>query len=224
MLNLGDILREARLRRNLQITDCESATKIRGKYLRALEEDQFDVLPGQTFVRGFLRTYAEFLGLDGQAMVDAYETQYQRPRETSAFEEVLRRSRLRRRSRESRLLITLMVVALATCAAIWGVFDGQPASASGTPAVSAVFATSGRQPTYVEAREGSTSGKLLFTPGNIAPDKPVTVDTRLPIFVHVGDGPGLTLTVDGEKRNVPAGRGDFTVLASGTVVTRAGTS
>ncbi|HRC08325.1 MAG TPA: helix-turn-helix domain-containing protein, partial [Miltoncostaeales bacterium] len=210
-MNLGDILREARLRRGLEIADCESATKIRGKYLRALEEEQFDVMPGQTFVRGFLKTYSDVLGLDGLAMVDAYEAQYQRPRETTAFEEVLRRSRMRRRSRESRLLIVVTVLALAVSTAIWGVFDGS-ASATDAKMQNIVFATSGRQPTYVEARERTSDGRLLFTPGNLNPDAPITVDAQLPLFVHVGDGPGLALSVDGTAVTIPAAPSDVTVL------------
>lgn len=222
MINLGDILREARMRRGLEIADCESATKIRGKYLRALEEEQFDTMPGQTFVRGFLKTYADALGLDGLAMVDAYEAQYQRPKETTAFEEVLRRSRMRRRSRESRLLIVLTLLALAASTAIWGVFDGS-ASASDSQAQNVVFATAGRQPTYVEARERTTDGRVLFTPGNLNPDKPITVDAHLPLFIHVGDGPGLALSVDGAAITVPAGPVDVTVLADKSVLKRTST-
>src|SRR5436189_583496 len=54
----------------------EQATKIRAKYLRALEDEQFDVLPAQTYVKGFLRTYAEYLGLDGQLYVDEYNSRF----------------------------------------------------------------------------------------------------------------------------------------------------
>ena len=74
MFEIGNSLREARLRQHLDFPQVEQATKIRGKYLRALEEEQFDVLPSQTYVKGFLRTYAEFLGLDGQLYVDEYNS------------------------------------------------------------------------------------------------------------------------------------------------------
>ena len=72
MFEIGNSLREARLRQQLDFLQAEQATKIRGKYLRALEEEQFDVLPSQTYVKGFLRNYAEYLGLDGQLYVDEY--------------------------------------------------------------------------------------------------------------------------------------------------------
>src|SRR5436309_1521369 len=59
MFEIGNSLREARLRQHLDFPQVEQATKIRGKYLRALEEEQFEVLPSQTYVKGFLRTYVE---------------------------------------------------------------------------------------------------------------------------------------------------------------------
>ena len=61
---IGETLREARMRQRLDIADVEQRTKIRAKYLRALENEEFVVLPGPTFVKTFLRTYAELLGLD----------------------------------------------------------------------------------------------------------------------------------------------------------------
>lgn len=81
MFEIGNTLLEARSRRNLDIPSCEAGTKIRAKYLRAMEEEQFDVLPSPTYVRGFLRTYGEFLGLDGSLLVDEYESRFTRPEE-----------------------------------------------------------------------------------------------------------------------------------------------
>src|SRR3954468_6598478 len=64
MQAIGERLREARMRQKIDIAEVETATKIRAKYLRALENDEFGLLPGSTFVKTFLRTYAEYLGLD----------------------------------------------------------------------------------------------------------------------------------------------------------------
>jgi hypothetical protein len=76
MFEIGSSLREARLRQALDFPEIEQSTKIRGKYLRALEDEQFDLLPAQTYVKGFLRSYAEYLGLDGQLYVDEYNSRY----------------------------------------------------------------------------------------------------------------------------------------------------
>ncbi len=78
---IGDTLRDARLRQRLDIAEVEQATKIRAKYLRALESEEFDRLPGSTFVRTFLRTYAEYLGLDSQLLLEEYRQRHESPRE-----------------------------------------------------------------------------------------------------------------------------------------------
>ena len=76
MFDIGSSLREARLRQNLDFPELEERTKIRPKYLRALEDERFDILPAPTYVRGFLRSYAESLGLDGQPFVDEYNSRF----------------------------------------------------------------------------------------------------------------------------------------------------
>jgi hypothetical protein len=76
VFEIGNSLREARYRQQLELSDVELATKIRARYLQALEEENFDALPAQTYVKGFLRTYADYLGLDGQLYVDEYNSRY----------------------------------------------------------------------------------------------------------------------------------------------------
>ena len=76
MFEIGNSLREARLRKELDFPELEQGTKIRAKYLRALEDENFDQLPAATYVKGFLRTYADYLGLDGQLYVDEYNVRY----------------------------------------------------------------------------------------------------------------------------------------------------
>ena len=66
------------MRQKLDIADVEERTKIRAKYLRALENEDFSVLPGSTFVKTFLRTYAEVLGLDPHVLVEEYRATYER--------------------------------------------------------------------------------------------------------------------------------------------------
>jgi cytoskeleton protein RodZ len=78
MPSIGETLREARMRQRLDIADVEMRTKIRAKYLRALENEEFGMLPGPTFVKTFLRTYAEMLGLDPHVLVEEYRSNYER--------------------------------------------------------------------------------------------------------------------------------------------------
>ena len=79
MPDSGAMLRETRMRERIDISEVESATKIRAKYLRALENEEWDLLPGPTFVKTFLRTYAEYLELDPRLLVEEYRQRYERP-------------------------------------------------------------------------------------------------------------------------------------------------
>ncbi len=79
MAGIGASLREARMRQRIDITEAEADTKIRGKYLRALENEEWALLPGPTFVKSFLRTYADYLGLDGRSLVEEFKLKYERP-------------------------------------------------------------------------------------------------------------------------------------------------
>jgi cytoskeletal protein RodZ len=79
MPDIGDQLRETRMRNRIDISEVEAATKIRAKYLRALENEEWDLLPGPTFVKTFLRTYADYLGLDARNLVEEYRARYERP-------------------------------------------------------------------------------------------------------------------------------------------------
>lgn len=69
------------MRARIDITEVEDATKIRAKYLRALENEEWNLLPGSTFVKSFLREYAGYLGLDGRALVEEYKHRYENPSE-----------------------------------------------------------------------------------------------------------------------------------------------
>jgi cytoskeleton protein RodZ len=80
MPDIGETLREARMRRRIDMAEVESATKIRAKYLRALENEEWGLLPGPTHVKTFLRTYADYLELDSRRLVDEYKRRYEHPR------------------------------------------------------------------------------------------------------------------------------------------------
>src|SRR3990170_3250901 len=100
MAEIGATLREARMRQRIDITDMEVRTKIRAKYLRALENEEWDLLPGPTYVRSFLRTYAEALDLDAKMIVEEYKLRHE-PMETGELHPIRRpssRERDRRRA------------------------------------------------------------------------------------------------------------------------------
>jgi cytoskeleton protein RodZ len=77
MPEIGETLRDARMRARIDVSEIEAKTKIRAKYLRALENEEWSLLPGPTFVKSFLRTYAQALGLDGKALVEEYRLSHE---------------------------------------------------------------------------------------------------------------------------------------------------
>ncbi|MGI8632402.1 MAG: helix-turn-helix domain-containing protein [Solirubrobacterales bacterium] len=78
-MEVGSNLRETRLRLGISIDELEERTKIRAKYLRALENEEWDLLPGPAYIRSFLRTYADTLGLDAQVLLDEYRRTHEGP-------------------------------------------------------------------------------------------------------------------------------------------------
>jgi cytoskeleton protein RodZ len=85
---IGATLREARMRAHIDVSEIEAKTKIRAKYLRALENEEWGLLPGPTFVKSFLRTYAQALGLDAKSLVEEYRLHHEGPGE-SALEPIV---------------------------------------------------------------------------------------------------------------------------------------
>jgi cytoskeleton protein RodZ len=130
MATIGDTLREARMRQHLDIADVEASTKIRAKYLRALENEEFGMLPGPTFVKTFLRTYAEALGLDPHLLVEEYRANYEAEDDVEHIQSLgppnLARDRRRRGPRlgPGSLLLLVVVAVVGALVAIGLLADG----------------------------------------------------------------------------------------------------
>jgi cytoskeletal protein RodZ len=95
---IGSILREARIRRGLSLKQVSEITKVRVKYLEALEQNDFKVIPGPTFIKAYLRTYASVLRLDPDELVDEYRSTYERRRDSTAEHYDLTLEHVRNRS------------------------------------------------------------------------------------------------------------------------------
>jgi hypothetical protein len=148
VFEIGASLREARSRRGIELAQAEHATKIRGKYLRALEAEQFELLPSDTYVKGFLRAYADYLGLDGQLYVDEYNSRFATGDDWES-PRIARRARHERRQRRRQrnvVLLALAVVAAATTAVIgaWTTSGGGHLAPAAARAPAARHATAPR--------------------------------------------------------------------------------
>jgi cytoskeleton protein RodZ len=130
MAEIGSTLREARMRAKIDISEVEARTKIRAKYLRAIENEEWDLLPGPIYVKSFLRTYADFLGVDSRSLLDEYKRRYERPSDHDARPIA---SLHRERERASRgplvppwALIGLVLVAVVVALFIVGRLGNKP--------------------------------------------------------------------------------------------------
>jgi len=121
MLEIGSSLRDARGVRGLALADAEAATMIRVRYLEALEDDRFELLPAGPYPRSFLREYAEFLGLNGDIYANEYDLRFPPPEPEpadSAPPPGLRLARLLDGLRPTRPLVAVAAVVLVGVA-VW---------------------------------------------------------------------------------------------------------
>jgi hypothetical protein len=209
MFEIGSSLREARTRQDLDFPQIEAATKIRGKYLRALEDESFTQLPAQTYVKGFLRTYAEYLGLDGQLYVDEFNSRYVATEEDPPIR-VRRDVRPRRRHRmQSNVLIAALVgIALVTALVIAAWKSGSPArenvvglgpppsrvvKPSGPPSITFVA----KRTVFLTIRKSGPTGKVLFD-GSLGKGEFEHYTTKR-LWVQASAPENVKLTVRGAK-------------------------
>jgi cytoskeleton protein RodZ len=150
MPDIGSTLREARMRARIDISEIETETKIRAKYLRALENEEWDLLPGPTYVKSFLRTYADALGLDGKLLIEEYKLRHERLSDVELQPITPLGQRDRRRAPRAAVsrgwLIAVVVVALVVALYFVGRNgrDGGRADNAGAPATTQSAPSSGQ--------------------------------------------------------------------------------
>ncbi len=158
MADIGATLREARMRARIDITDMEVETKIRAKYLRALENEEWDALPGPAYVKSFLRTYADALGLDAKRIVEEYKVRHERPADADLHPIRPPGTRDRRRREQRRGVprgLLIGIVLLGIVGALWllGRSGEDPDEDRGPVATMPATSTGERSPDRPTARE-----------------------------------------------------------------------
>ena len=240
MFEIGNSLREARLRRELELVDAEHGTKIRGKYLRALEDERFEVLPAHTYVKGFLRAYADYLGLDGQLYVDEYNSRY-------VIGEEEPQSRPRRSAAPSRgvqvqsrvVLLTLLGIVSVTALVIVAWTSGSPSEqhVSGlAPTTTAKEKPKrARQETapaprkaritlkavrssvlLLAVRKGGPTGRILLENVELAPGEAKKFK-RVRLWINTGTPGNLRVVVNGKRVTYPGGKPQAFIVTAGGI-------
>jgi helix-turn-helix protein len=231
VFDIGSSLRDARTRQGLDFPELEERTKIRPKYLRALEEEHFDILPAPTYVKGFLRSYAEALGLDGQPFVDEYNTRF-----AVGDEDVIvntRRVPVRRpdrAGRESRIaVLALLGIAILTALVIaaWRFggpgeqtvpgLDGlnQRAGTVSKPRGRAILVVRAvRGSSWMEVRAGSMTGRLRYS-GTLEQGQHKRFQGAQ-LQLYVKKPANVSVRLNGNRDELPAGTA-FVVTSHGIV-------
>jgi cytoskeleton protein RodZ len=225
MPNIGDTLREARMREHLDIADVEAKTKIRAKYLRALENEEFGMLPGPTFVKTFLRTYAEALGLDPQVLVEDYRATYESREEAEQLQPLSPTAVARERRRAPGpprgpwLLIGLAVLVVVGGLAIIGLVGGgdEDGGAGGGEQAGGTTTEETAPTTETEQQPPAAPKRVVL---RIVPNNEV--------YVCVDSGPGTEIrfngiisepqTFRGRRLRVNLGKTDVQVTKNGKPV------
>ena len=182
MFEIGSSLREARMRQGLDFEEMEERTKVRKKYLRHLEDERFDQLPGHTYTKGFLQVYADSLGPRRPPVRRGVQLALRRrgrggrrrcaaPSARSACAQRGRRDRRESRGAGIALAAILLVTALVIAAWRFGGHDTpkvegvnsapRTTASAAKPVTLSIRAVHG--PTFMEVRAGSPSGKPLYT-------------------------------------------------------------
>jgi hypothetical protein len=235
MFEIGSSLRAARMRQELELSQAEHDTRIRAKYLRALEDERFDVLPGPAYTKGFLRTYADYLGLDAQPFVDEYNTRFA-PEE----EEPEPPPQLRIRRRRFAVAPWLLVVAaLAASIAVlaWGLsgkgshhaspppstaqkrtttrvaLPAAPRTATQPQTVARIVLVARRGRCWLSIHLGSATGRLVYQRTLEQGRTARFVSTRL--WIRIGAPWNLEARLNGKAVQLPASTGDVVVTSAG---------
>jgi hypothetical protein len=224
MADIGEMLREARMRAGIDVSEVEAVTKIRAKYLRALENEEWGLLPGNAYVKGFLRTYAEALGLDPKLVVEEYKLHHERLSEMEMQPIVAAPSVGERAARAGMAvprawLIGGVAVALVVVLGILGLTSRDssspsrsqhgtpttPASTAGTPAVvrhpAVRLQIIAINPVYVCLT--SAQGRKLIAGQTLVPGQRTRVFRSRRFYVLLGNG-SARVKIDGRVSSLPA--------------------
>jgi cytoskeleton protein RodZ len=240
MLELGSSLREARVRRGIEFAQVAAETRIRTRYLQALEDERFELLPGSVYAKGFLRAYAVYLGLDSQLFVEEYNARF------SAEETPPPPPQLKLRPRPLRsygVAGVVLLVALAGGLLAWQLGRSPPrparsqaasAAAVGAPApamprtaqaatgrgsrspkpVSATLVLSAtRGPCWLSVRRRSEQGRQLFE-GTLEPGEARRfADGQL--WIRIGAPGNLEASLAGRRLSLPRSVANVVVSTTG---------
>ncbi|REE94488.1 cytoskeletal protein RodZ [Paenibacillus taihuensis] len=240
MSDLGALLRKAREQRNLSLDDIQELTKIRKRYLEAIEDGNYKVLPGSFYVRAFVKNYSEAVGLDAEEVLRLYTNEIPASVPEQVIEPV-QRPRRRAQSHTSdrlsrwgfRALMWSFLLLIAVLVYIYAI--KQPSKDNANAADQTKMTDQTQQPpvtpdkdTVKNGTNTNNSGSNQTTTDNSTGDQasnvpPATTDEQTPPVEQTPPPPTTTMVLDRSSGTVdfytvsPAGKHTVTFTATGRV-------
>ncbi len=236
MFEIGSTLREERRRRGLRLEDVAAETHINARFLAAIERDDFDVLPPGVYRRSFVRGYADFLGLDGDAYAREYEYRFSPPEPEP--EPVRPRARPRIGPRAAAAAGLVLLIAAG---AWWLTSSGGPKTAAPPPTTTTGVAgisttrrehhhaptppakpqqaaslriTATRGSCWLSVRVGSSSGTTVYEQ-TLQQGQSVRFGLGRKLWIRFGAPWNVDATIGGHAASVPSQTGDVVATAAG---------
>lgn len=233
MQTVGNLLRSEREKRGLSIKEIEAAISIRALYINAIEEDNYTVIPGEVYLKGFIRNYANYLGLDGQQMVNSYRQSQLPP---SVIDEnilpetadiVMEKPEKSKSNSSKWLMISLLIVSLIGSA--WWVFGNsktakepqinpqaqqQPLVVPQTPVAQSIPIPAQTKPVVLVAKyteqcwtSVTADGKMIYE-GIPTLNDTMTWEAQKNITITVGNAGGVQVTANGQPMGKLGNKGE----------------
>lgn len=225
---IGEVLREAREAQGLTLEAVEDATKIRRKYIRALETEEFSILPGRVYAKAFLRTYAKYLGLDSESLVAEFNQRFPGDEKGDVEQEPAGRGPVERRTPAytKYLVVLLVIAALVGFNALYrygSVERGEEHSPGVPPVAEEQRPAEDTAPVEPPAPEGLdlvlrvagspswmrviVDGQISFE-GTVPPGRSLTFTGKKSISLRVGNAGAVRAILNGEDLGVLGEPGD----------------
>ena len=228
MFEIGSTLRETRVRRKTTLQQAEDDTKIRVKYIQAMENEDFDLMPSPAYVKGFLRTYSAYLGLDANVMLDEYRSRFEPNEEHEPFggNSALGRPHAHRR-RNTLTFVAVVCLLILGLLYVLGRYNsgGKPTATppvtvishtpqaspsahsssptSANPGLYAVRVVADRGTCWVQVSKTPTAGRILYE-ATMSQGQSHTIRVRGTVYVRLGVPAYVAITVGAKSAFRPA--------------------
>lgn len=226
MFEIGSTLRETRVRRKTTLQQAEDDTKIRVKYIQAMENDDFDLMPSAAYVKGFLRTYSDYLDLDANVIVEEYRSRFEPNEEHEPFggNSALGRPHAHRRRNT---LTFIAVICLLIIGVLYVIGRGNSTGKQPTPPPVTVISPAPKTtPTahhtttttatgrftvhlvdaggacWVQVRTTGIAGQVIYE-STMAQGQSHAIKTSQPVYVRLGVPAYVSITVNGRSAYTP---------------------